>query len=31
MKYDLEKKAGGIFEATVKLANDEWNEYINST
>ena len=30
MKYDLEKKAGGIFEATVKLANDEWNEYINS-
>lgn len=30
MKYELEKKEAGIFEATIKLANDEWNNYINS-
>lgn len=30
MKYELEKKEAGIFEATIKLANDEWNDYINS-
>lgn len=30
MKYDLEKKDGGIFDATVKLTNEEWNEYVNS-
>lgn len=30
MKYELERKEAGIFEATIKLANDEWNSYINS-
>lgn len=30
MKYDLEKKDGGIFEATIKLTKEEWEESINS-
>lgn len=30
MKYDLEKKEGGIFSATIKLSYEEWNESLNT-
>lgn len=30
MKYELEKKEGGIFNATIKLSKEEWNESVNS-
>lgn len=30
MKYDLEKKENGVYEAKISLNKDEWNNFLNS-